>query len=157
MTVRKLPDHVLCFGPGRFEVMVDGKLHGTWATKGAAQAGLVVEQRRAAARKTKMKDEQGKLKENGMTDEDAVASLKSAQAMVKENLPEIAHEIMEWQRTGLLVSGRLRQVAATLKEVSTYDTLQIVEKFARDAAFEVVAGLGRPAPPESGNVREKSR
>lgn len=36
-----------------YRVMVDGRVFGDWCSKGAAQAGLAVEQRRAAARRAK--------------------------------------------------------------------------------------------------------
>jgi hypothetical protein len=46
-------DQVICFRQGEYDVMVDGKLYGTWDSREVAEVGLLVEQRRAAARKTK--------------------------------------------------------------------------------------------------------
>lgn len=52
-------DEVLCFRRGEYVVMVDGKIHGTWDRREVAEVGLLVEQRRAAARKEKAANNPG--------------------------------------------------------------------------------------------------
>ena len=71
--------------------------------------------------------------------EDLVVLMNAARAVVAENLPQIASEILAWNNTGLLPEGKLREVAAILAPISTHDALGIAEKIARDAAYEAAA------------------
>lgn len=68
----------------------------------------------------------------------AKAAVAQARALIAENLPEIAREILEWRRTSVLTGDKLRSAERMLLEHIPFDTLHLVENMARDAAFELI-------------------
>lgn len=62
-----------------------------------------------------------------------------ARDLLRRNVGQAATELLEWQATGLLTEGVVRQAAWALRHLSPPDALRMAEKLARDAALEVAA------------------
>ena len=63
--------------------------------------------------------------------------MKKAEDFAEENLFEIAGEILNWNGTGILVDGKLRELAAILNEtLSSHDSLQVAESISKNLIVE---------------------
>lgn len=71
------------------------------------------------------------------------AAMKAAMKFAEENLPELASELCEWKRTGLLMGGsggKFREMAAM---IPLNERIVIAEHIVTDLALEQVAKAWR--------------
>ena len=62
-----------------------------------------------------------------------------ARQIINDHLPEVARDMLIWQKTGLLPNGHLRRAGDCLAQSFPHDPLQVAEKLLFDAALETVA------------------
>lgn len=74
--------------------------------------------------------------------------MAQAKEFARDNVGDIATELLNWRDTGLLVDGKLRELASMLRPISANDSLSVAEGMARDAALEDV--VDRYKAPEPG-------
>ena len=60
-------------------------------------------------------------------------------AFAKANVKTLDADLIEWQDTGLLVDGKLRELAAIWAKIDNSNAMSLAENTATRAAFDVLA------------------
>lgn len=77
-----------------------------------------------------------------MTSDELIAKRKAAEAFCAEHIVECAKELIEWQDTGLLRSGRMRELGAMCTEyMGNHDGLHGAERMVERRACEMAAAV----------------
>ena len=70
---------------------------------------------------------------------DNATIMRAAKAYAKANVIECCREIIEWQDTAVLRSGRVRELADVLRPMVDHDALRLAESLIKRAAMEKIA------------------
>lgn len=64
---------------------------------------------------------------------------KASEAFVEANLKALAAEVVQWQATGILADGMLRDLARSMTYLSSSDRLSVAEALVSAAALRAIA------------------
>ncbi len=65
--------------------------------------------------------------------------IENATALIDENLKSACQELVEWQETGVLCNGVIREAARLMDESMTHYRLSIATSLVTNAAIRVIA------------------
>lgn len=74
-----------------------------------------------------------------------VDKILHARHFAKQNLLQLAKEMLEWRGTGILCDGKVRELARMFDFVPAHDRLNLAESVVNEAALEAVIALS-PIP-----------
>ena len=63
---------------------------------------------------------------------------RQADEFAKEHVVVLCEELLEWDKTSILRSGRVRELSNHLRPLAGTDALIVAESYAKRAAFEFV-------------------
>lgn len=86
---------------------------------------------------------------------DPITVRNQARAFANSHARELASELIQWQDTGLLIDGRMRELAAIWSAVDASNSLSLAENTATRAALDaLVTQLGsEPSAPEASTAQ----